>query len=79
MAMQLRSMTRARVILPKRRASIYSKPPKDKIGPGVSGFVVTKIFSTFELALQRWHSAHLQDLTEAWIMNVVLRVELFIC
>ncbi|KAI4899334.1 hypothetical protein NFI96_014591 [Prochilodus magdalenae] len=59
-AMQLRSMTRTRVILPKRRSSIYSKPPKNKIGPGQSFFIMS-VFAFALLAPAGWILHHLPE------------------
>ncbi|KAG9282972.1 COX8 domain-containing protein [Astyanax mexicanus] len=59
-AMQLRSMSWARVIQQKRRSSIYSKPPKDKIGPGQSFFIMS-VFAFALLAPAGWILHHLPE------------------
>ncbi|XP_072553444.1 cytochrome c oxidase subunit 8A, mitochondrial [Salminus brasiliensis] len=59
-AMQLRSMSWARAILQKRTSSIYSKPPKNKIGPGQSFFIMS-VFAVALLAPAGWILHHLPE------------------
>ncbi|XP_026854849.1 cytochrome c oxidase subunit 8A, mitochondrial [Electrophorus electricus] len=59
-ALQHRSVNWPRVILQKRRCSIYSKPPKSKIGPGQSFFVMS-MFAIALLTPAGWILHHIPE------------------
>ncbi|XP_046691698.1 COX8 domain-containing protein [Silurus meridionalis] len=58
--MQLRSLSWSRLIVPNRSGSIYSKPPKTKIGPGQSLFIIT-VFAVALLLPAGWILHHLPE------------------
>ncbi|XP_012994096.1 cytochrome c oxidase subunit 8B, mitochondrial [Esox lucius] len=53
-------LVRAKMILQERRSSIYSKPPKTKIGPGQSFFIMS-VFAVALLAPAGWIMHHLPE------------------
>lgn len=60
---KLGSLTRAKSVLNERRSSIYSKPPKDKIGAGQSLFIMA-VFTFAMLAPAGWILHHLPEYRE---------------
>ncbi|XP_060772274.1 COX8 domain-containing protein [Neoarius graeffei] len=58
--MQLRKLHWSRVILQNRSGSIYSKPPKTKIGPGQSFFIMS-VFAVALLLPAGWILHHLPE------------------
>ncbi|XP_030626183.1 cytochrome c oxidase subunit 8B, mitochondrial [Chanos chanos] len=58
--LQPMTMSRARGLLQERKASIYSKPPKNKIGPGQSFFIMS-VFAVALLAPAGWILHHLPE------------------
>ncbi|XP_076872336.1 cytochrome c oxidase subunit 8A, mitochondrial [Brachyhypopomus gauderio] len=59
-ARQPRSLNLARVILQRKRSSIYSKPPKSKIGPGQSFFIMS-LFAFALLTPAGWILHHIPE------------------
>ncbi|KAL0967561.1 hypothetical protein UPYG_G00253810 [Umbra pygmaea] len=53
-------LVRAKMILQERRSSIYSKPPKSKIGPGQSFFIMS-VFAVALLAPAGWILHHIPE------------------
>ncbi|XP_017311397.1 COX8 domain-containing protein [Ictalurus punctatus] len=58
--MQLRNVSRSRVVLQNRSGSIYSKPPKTKIGPGQTFFIMS-VFAIALLLPAGWILHHLPE------------------
>ncbi|KTG40845.1 hypothetical protein cypCar_00001581 [Cyprinus carpio] len=59
-AVQPVTVSRARDIVQKRNSSIYSKPPKSKIGPGQSFFIMS-VFAVALLAPAGWILHHIPE------------------
>ncbi|XP_067274681.1 COX8 domain-containing protein [Pseudorasbora parva] len=59
-AVQPVTVCRAKDILQKRNSSIYSKPPKSKIGPGQS-FLIMSVFAVALLAPAGWILHHIPE------------------
>ncbi|KAL1253694.1 hypothetical protein QQF64_015923 [Cirrhinus molitorella] len=59
-AVQPVTVSRARDIVQKRNSSIYSKPPKNKIGPGQSFFIMS-VFAVALLAPAGWILHHIPE------------------
>ncbi|KTF89486.1 hypothetical protein cypCar_00047976 [Cyprinus carpio] len=59
-AVQPVTVSRARDIVQKRNSSIYSKPPKNKIGPGQSLFIMS-VFAVALLAPAGWILHHIPE------------------
>ncbi|KAM9420974.1 COX8 domain-containing protein [Oncorhynchus nerka] len=57
---QAASLVRAKMVLQDRRSSIYSKPPKTKIGPGQSFFIMS-VFAVGMLAPAGWIMHHIPE------------------
>ncbi|KAK3542675.1 hypothetical protein QTP86_032558 [Hemibagrus guttatus] len=57
---QRRNFSWSRTVLQKRSGSIYSKPPKTKIGPGQSFFIMS-VFATALLLPAGWILHHLPE------------------
>ncbi|XP_051500711.1 cytochrome c oxidase subunit 8B, mitochondrial-like [Myxocyprinus asiaticus] len=57
---QLVTVSRIRGILQRRNCSIYSKPPKNKIGPGQSFFIMS-VFAVSLLAPAGWILHHIPE------------------
>ncbi|TSR99381.1 hypothetical protein Baya_12151 [Bagarius yarrelli] len=58
--LQLRNLSWSRVVLQNRSSSIYSKPPKTKIGPGQSFFIMS-VFAVALLLPAGWILHHLPE------------------
>ncbi|XP_056620312.1 COX8 domain-containing protein [Triplophysa dalaica] len=59
-AVQPMTVSRARSLLQKRDSSIYSKPAKNKIGPGQSLFIMS-VFAVALLAPAGWILHHIPE------------------
>ncbi|XP_062857511.1 COX8 domain-containing protein [Trichomycterus rosablanca] len=59
-AMQPSSISWTRLVLQKRRASIYHKPAKTKIGPGQSFFIMS-VFAVALLLPAGWILHHIPE------------------
>ncbi|XP_053097971.1 COX8 domain-containing protein [Pangasianodon hypophthalmus] len=59
-AVQLRTLSWSRAVLQNRSGSIYSKPPKTKIGPGQSFFIMS-VFAAALLLPAGWILHHLPE------------------
>ncbi|XP_056337719.1 COX8 domain-containing protein [Danio aesculapii] len=62
-AVQPVMVSRTRDIIHKRNSSIYSKPPKNKIGPGQS-FLIMSVFAVALLAPAGWILHHIPEYRE---------------
>ncbi|XP_053345450.1 COX8 domain-containing protein [Clarias gariepinus] len=58
--MRRSNLSWSRVVLQNRSSSIYSKPPKTKIGPGQSFFIMS-VFATALLLPAGWILHHLPE------------------